>query len=204
MTAPARGRRPGDSGTREAILEAAREQFGETGYRGTTMRSVAAAAGVDPRLVTHYFGSKQALFRASVAFPVEAEERVQAAFDAMQLEDDPGRRTATIMVSLLEDHEVRGVMIGLIRAASSEPEAADLIREVLTESKLPLLAASVGGERSELRAAFVASQLVGLLMARYIVGIGPLAEASPEQLVSALTPVLDHYVRGDWIEGSST
>ena len=62
MSKPTRGRRPAGSGTREAIIEAARVQFSERGYRGTTLRRVGTAAGVDPRLVLHYFGSKQQLF----------------------------------------------------------------------------------------------------------------------------------------------
>ena len=66
MTTAKRGRRPAGSGTREAILEAARQQFGELGYRHTTLRSIGRLAEVDPRLVLHYFGSKEQLFIESV------------------------------------------------------------------------------------------------------------------------------------------
>ena len=71
-----RGPRPSGSDTREAILDAAREQFAEYGYRRTTMRGVAAAAGVDARLVTHYFGAKQDLFMQSVRLPIDHERHL--------------------------------------------------------------------------------------------------------------------------------
>ena len=199
MTAPARGRRPGDSGTREAILAAAREQFGEHGYQRTTIRSIAAEAGVDPRLVSHYFGTKQGLFRESVAFPPAAEARVAAAFESFRDEDDPGRLAAEFIVSLVEDPQVRQVMVGLIRSASSEPEAAEEVRKVMTESKLMPFADALGGAGAPLRASFVASQIVGLVMARHVVRLGPIATATPEQVIDAIAPVFGHYLTGDWV-----
>ena len=65
-----RRRRAGDSGTSEAILEAARAQFAEHGYRGATIRAIAATAGVDPALVHHFYGTKEALFAAAMRLPV--------------------------------------------------------------------------------------------------------------------------------------
>ena len=64
------GRRPGVSGTREAILDAARRAFAEQGYQHATIRGVADLAGVDPALVHHYFGTKQGLFVAAMQLPV--------------------------------------------------------------------------------------------------------------------------------------
>ena len=65
------GRRPGDSGTREAIRAAARAQFAEQGFDRTSMRSVALQAGVDPTLVSHFFGSKQKLFAEVMQLPFD-------------------------------------------------------------------------------------------------------------------------------------
>ena len=61
-----RGRRPGPSTTRDAILAAARERFAEYGYDRVRMRDVAADAGVDVALVTYHFGSKDGLFGAAL------------------------------------------------------------------------------------------------------------------------------------------
>src|ERR687897_3533809 len=70
------GRRPGVSGTREAILDAARRAFAEQGYQRATIRGVAELAGVDPALVHHYFGTKQELFVAAVRLPVNPVEQL--------------------------------------------------------------------------------------------------------------------------------
>ena len=65
------GRRPGESGTRDAILAAARLAFGRQGYGATSVRAVARAAGVDPSLVLHFFGSKDGLFEAALQLPAD-------------------------------------------------------------------------------------------------------------------------------------
>lgn len=93
----------------------------------------------------------------------------------------------------------RGARTNTARAAVTEPEAAELIRRILTERLLLPMADRVGGSRPELRASLVASQLVGLTVVRYVVGIQPLADASREQLILALEPVFEHFFHGDWI-----
>lgn len=191
-----RGRRPAGSGTREAIVVEARRQFAERGYAGTTLRSVATGAGVDPRLVLHYFGSKQGLYSDSVELPLPPElilERVFAGGD-----DGVAARAAELFVSVLDDPVSRDVLVALLRAAASEPEAAEAIRELVSRRLLMPLTERVGGPDPGLRASLMASQLVGLAMARHVVAIGPLAAASHDELVRALTPVLDHFLRGDW------
>ena len=84
-----------------------------------------------------------------------------------------------------------------------EPEAADLIRALLTERMLLPIARRIGGEQPELRASFVASQLVGLAVVRHIVGVEPMASASPEQLAAAIEPVFEHYLNGEWVLGNA-
>ena len=205
MTPPARGRRPIGSGAREAILEAARRQFSELGYRATTMRGIAAAAGVDPRLVLHYFGSKKQLFMQTVELPVDPEAVMDRIFENGL--DDIGARAADVFMSILDDPAARRTFTGIIRAAVSEPEAAEIIREVLNQRLLTPFAQRVGGDRPQLRASLMSAQLVGLVMARHIVRIDPLANASHDQLVRALAPVFDHLLTGDWVEadeGGST
>jgi AcrR family transcriptional regulator len=196
---PARGRgRPrGQSGTREAIVTEARRQFSELGYGRTTLRGIAREAGVDPRLLLHYFGSKQDLFKASVELPMEPEHVIDVVFGS-GVDGVPGN-AARLMLSVLDDAETRRPMQALLRAAVTEPEAAALIRQVLTERLLLPIAQRVGGKRPELRASLLASQVVGLLLVRHVVGIEPLAAASRDDLERALVPVFEHYLRGDWL-----
>jgi AcrR family transcriptional regulator len=175
----------------------ARHQFSELGYGRTTLRGVARGAGVDARLVLHYFGSKQELFTASVELPMEPEQVIALVFGSGK--ENVAANAARLMVSVIDDPVTRRPLIALLRAAVSEPEAAALIREVLTERILLPMAKQVGGRRSELRASLVASQLVGLLLVRHVVGMGPLAAATREELIRALEPVFEHYLHGDWV-----
>ena len=198
MTKPRRGRRPAGSGTREAIINAARQQFGELGYRRTTLRGVASIAGVDPRLVLHYFGSKKQLFLESVELPIDPDTVFARLFEPGP--KGVGERAAEIIVAVLEEPTTQRVMVGLIRAAASEPEAAQLVREILTDRMLTPLAERVGGDHPELRASLMASQVVGLAMGRHVVELDPLATVSREQLVRAVAPVFEHYLTGAWVE----
>lgn len=174
----------------------ARRQFAERGYRGATLRGIGRAAGVDPRLVLHYFGSKQELFLESVELPIEPQLVIARVFEPGV--DGAGRRAADLLLTVLEDPTSRRALVALLRAAVTEPEAAELIRDLLTRRLLLPIASRLGGERPELRASLVASQLVGIVVVRYVVGLRPLAGASREELVAALEPVFEHYLSGKW------
>ena len=188
MTTRARsGRRPGDSGTREAIREAASRMFGELGYDRTSVRAIAKEAGVDPGLVTHFFGSKPELFTQVVDLPVDPE----VVFPALLGEgaEGVGRRVAGFIVGMLETEEGRRRITGLVRSAASAPEAAEIMRERITRQVLTPIAQGVGADRPELRATFCGSQIVGLVMARYIVRIEPLASEDPATVVDVIAPI---------------
>jgi AcrR family transcriptional regulator len=193
-----RGRPPGESVTRETIVAEARRQFSELGYGRTTLRGVARGAGVDPRLVLHYFGSKQELFTASVELPIEPARAIEIVF--ADGDERVAGNAVRLLVGILDDPDTRRPLLALLRAAVTEPEAAALIRGILTERMLLPMARRVGGRRPELRASMIASQLVGLAAVRYVVGIQPLADASREDLIRALEPVFEHYLHGDWVE----
>lgn len=186
-----RGRRPGPTVTRAAIADAARELFAEQGYDRASVRAVAARAGVDPRLVTHHFGTKQELFVAAMGPPV-APSTIAAA-----LAGDPatiGERLARLMVALMSDEPLRLQLVGLVRSAAAEPAAAALLRETVTNQLLGPLAAALPGEDAALRVALSGAQMIGLVLVRYVVGVGPAADADPDDLVRLLAPVLQHYL----------
>lgn len=192
MTARRSGRRPGDSGTRDAILAAARKLFAERGFDRTSMRAVALEAGVDPALVSHFHGSKQRLLVAATDLPFDPH-----AVLPHLLAGDPegaGERLARFIVTLLETEEARGRVIGMVRAAASEDDAARLVRERVTRGLLLPLAERLGADMPELRAALVGSQVVGMVMARYVVRIEPLASQDADTVVRAVAPVFQHYL----------
>ncbi len=185
------GRRPGNSGTREAIERAARRQFAELGYDRTSVRQVAIEAGVDPGLVTHFHGTKQQLFVAVADLPFDPPAVLPGL-----LAGDPagaGARLACFVAGVLDTEEGRRRVTGLVRAAASEPAAARMVRERIARELLTPLAAQLGADEPALRASLVAAQMVGLVMARHVVAVEPLASLPAERLADAIAPVLQRY-----------
>ncbi|MCU0477334.1 MAG: TetR family transcriptional regulator, partial [Chloroflexi bacterium] len=168
------------SDTRERILAGARAGFGEAGLDGTTIRGIAARAGVDPALVHHYFGSKQQLFVAAMELPVDLDAVVPGLLAGPP--DELGYRIATFVLELWGAPHTRPLMLGIVRSAASDAVAAQLLRQILAEGPFAAIAKAIDRPDAELRATLVGSQLVGLAMARYIVGAEPLASAPVEVL----------------------
>ena len=114
MTTVNRGRRPGSPDTRAAILEAARGLFASSGLSGTSVRAVAAKAGVDPALVHHYFGTKEDLFMAALALPFDPRE-VLGPVVALG-PDGAADRLLRVFLSIWDDPELQVPMIALARS----------------------------------------------------------------------------------------
>ena len=196
MPAPRRsGRRPGPSGTREAILAAARRQFAAQGYDRTSMRGIAAEAGVDQALVAHFFGAKQQLFVEVVRLPFEPSDLLPLLLEGDR--ETLGERLAGFVASVLESPEGRARVLGVVRAAASEPEAARMLREFLRGELWAPLAEQLGAEDAELRVTLAGSQIVGMVMARHVIEVEPLAELSSGELVTLLAPTLQRYLVGE-------
>jgi AcrR family transcriptional regulator len=190
----ARGRRPGSGDSRAAIAAAARKLFAELGYDRTTIRAVAAGAGVDPALVMHFFGSKQRLLVETMAVPFDVPEAV----DALASGDRGtlGRRLAAFLLESLEQSESRAFFLGRLRASASEPEAARLVREAITRELVGPLAQRVSPDRPALRAGLVSSQLMGWVFARWVVEVEALNPLSVAEATAALGPTLQRYLVG--------
>jgi AcrR family transcriptional regulator len=197
------GRRAGDSGTREAIGASARQQFAEHGYDGATIRGIAAGAGVDPALVHHFYGTKEGLFAAAMRLPAVPSEVITAAL-AGQDGGRPGAHLVATVLAIWEDPAVHGVMIGLLRSALTSEQAAGLLREFIADAILaPVSALARPGSPQDAayRAGLVASQMLGLALARYVLRIGPVAAASPAELAAAVGPTVERYLTGDIKDG---
>jgi len=188
------GRRPGDSGTRQAILDAARARFAEHGWDRATVRAIAGDAGVDPALVLHFFGSKQVLFTAAMSWPFDTEAAVEqvASGPRSQL----GRRLAAFFLSIWEDPERREPLTVMLRAATTNEQAAALLRESLMTLFLAPLGERLEMPDAELRMSLCSSQLIGLGTARYVLAFEPLASLAPERLVELVGPNLQRYMTG--------
>jgi AcrR family transcriptional regulator len=187
------GRRAGTSQTREQIAAAARTLFAEAGYERATFRAIAAEAGVDPALVVHFYGSKDELFREVMQLPPELAGALAGLAEGPA--DQAGRRLAGFVVGAMENPASRSLVLGRVRCASSHPDAAAMVRELVGRDVVRLTAA-ISGDRPELRAVLIGSQLVGILIARYVVGVEPLASLPPDQLIEQLAPPFQRVLTG--------
>jgi AcrR family transcriptional regulator len=179
--------------TREAIAAAAREQFASVGFDRTTMRNVASAAGVDPALVVHYFGSKEQLYREVMALPPQVAAGLSALADGPR--EEIGLRLATLVVGAMAQPGPRAIMLGRVRGAVSHEAGAALVRELVAVD-IRRLVDALGADQPETRAALVGSQIVGLAFARYVVGVEPLASMPPPAVIAAIAPTLQRYLTG--------
>lgn len=189
------GRRPGPTTSRILIENVARKHFAERGYDRTSMRQVALEAGVDPALVVHYFGTKLDLFLAVVELPIDP-----AVLLTHVTTGDPetaGVRLAGIVLEVLDDEVRRRPIVGMVRAATAEPEAARLVRDFLTRNLVLPIAERLDSDQPDYRAGLVMSQIVGLTLARYIVAIEPLASHPRDRVAADLGATLQRYLLGD-------
>ncbi|MFG2055867.1 TetR family transcriptional regulator [Micromonospora sp. NPDC048930] len=190
------GRRPGNPGTREAILAAAREAFAERGFDAASIRTIATAAGVDPALVHHYFGTKEELFRATVSIPVDPAELLPGVLAGGR--DEVGARLVRTFLAVW-DSPVGTAAVALLRSAVSNEWTARLLREFLVTQVLRRVLDHLDLDPAELplRGALVGTQMAGLAMMRYVIRLEPVASADPDTLVAAVGPTIQRYVTGD-------
>jgi AcrR family transcriptional regulator len=184
-----RGPRQDGVQAREAILAAARRQFAEHGFGGASMRAIAAEAGVDAALVSYYFGSKSGLFVESLRLPVNPAE----AIDALLAEGthDLGARLVRRLLGVWDDPVTGGPLIDVLRSASTQ---APLLREFLQRQILVRLSGVIDAPDAELRATAFATQILGLVFARYVLRIEPLASAGHDEVVALIGPTLQRYL----------
>ncbi|WP_206340059.1 TetR family transcriptional regulator [Blastococcus litoris] len=195
---PARrsGRRPGNPDTRDAVLSAAREAFAERGFDGATIRGIAGAAGVDPALVHHYFGNKDKLFLAAIEAPANPADLLPEVLAGGR--DHLGENVVRLLLRVW-DGPMRPAALALVRSAVAHEWTAKLLREFLVSQILRRVVGTLGlppAER-EARGSLAASQLIGLVMARYVLKVEPLATAAPETIVAAIGPTVQRYLTGD-------
>ena len=189
-----RGRRPAGEDTRAAIVAAARTEFAARGYEGATLRGIARAAGVDPRLVHHYFDGKDDVFVAAMYLPVRPQDIVAGVIAGGP--DGMGERLLRALMGVWDTPTGRERLVALLSSVLTSESATAMLRQFLVREVFGRVIASLGGPDADLRAALVASQIVGLLMARYVVRLEPIASADAEDLVPLIAPTLDRYLRG--------
>jgi AcrR family transcriptional regulator len=189
-----RGRRPGAPDTRAAILAAARASFAERGFAGTTIRAVGSAAGVDAALVHHYFGTKDDLFVAALELPIDPRVAIGPA-----LADGPegaGERLLTAFLGVWDDPANTPVFVAMARSLL-DPSGAPLLREGFLPVVLVPAGQALGVDDPDLRMSLVASQILGLILSRYLLRLEPIASMPAQRVVATYAPTIQRYLTGD-------
>jgi AcrR family transcriptional regulator len=186
-----RGRRPGTPDTRAEILSSARSLFAARGFGNTSVRAIAADAGVDPALVHHYFGTKDDLFMAALQLPVDPRKLLAPAL-AQGLEG-AAERMLRVFLGVWDDPERRLPFVGLVRSMF-EPTGERLLREGFVPVVLIRVGEALGVERPEVRMPLVGSQILGLILVRYVAAVEPVASMSADEVVAHYAPVIQHFL----------
>lgn len=179
---------------RAAILAAATEEFAALGYEATSLRSVARRAGVDPALVHHYFGNKADLFAQTLQVPLRPDRIIASLAEGPR--DDLGFRLIRTLLQHWDDPTLQKVGLAILRRALGHRAGAVLLREFLSREVFARVARAVGSEDAEMRASLVSSQVIGVIVGRYLLAMPHLANAPVETLVERIGPVLQHYLTG--------
>ncbi|EAQ00371.1 putative transcriptional regulator [Janibacter sp. HTCC2649] len=194
-----RGRRPGGEDTRAAIIAAARAEFAQRGYDGTSLRGIAREAGVDAKLVHHYFDGKAELFAEVLAFPADPSELIDRLVTVPRAE--LGEGLVRVFLSVWDNPVGRQRFAAMFAAAAANEEHARMVREFVGREIFVRLIERISegveaGEASavELRAALGAAQLIGMGVLRYVVKIPALADATVEEIVAILGPTLQEHL----------
>jgi AcrR family transcriptional regulator len=189
-----RGRRRGGPDTRGQILEAARKSFAGKGFGGTTIRAVAADAGVDPALVHHYFGSKDDLFLAALEIPVDPRRLVPAVLDGGV--PGAGERLVRLFMSVWDDPRTRLPLLGLVRSSLVQDTPETLLRQGVLRMVLEPLRSALPEREADRRVQLVVSQMAGLVVARYLLALEPLASMPADEVVGWVAPTVQRYLDG--------
>ncbi|PZG21346.1 TetR/AcrR family transcriptional regulator [Nonomuraea aridisoli] len=192
MSKPARrrpGRRPGSADTRGEILAAARRVFAEKGFDKATVRGIAKEAEVDPALVHHYFDTKAGMFAAAMQLPITPDDVIPLVVEGPR--EELGERLVRFLLGVTAAPETREPLVALIRSAMTNEPAAAMFREFITNAVLFQVADRLGVPHLRIEAAF--GQMLGVILARYVLELEPIAGASEDELVELLGPTIQRY-----------
>jgi AcrR family transcriptional regulator len=186
------GRPRGKTDTRNVILNVAGRLFADAGYDKTSVRDVAAAAGVDPAMIRHYFGSKDELFRATMGWPFEPADIAARVTGGER--SDIGERLTRVFFEAWEQPDSRAPLLAILRGAATHDESANLVREFIQGQVYAHIAAALGMPDAELRIDLAMSQLLGIAYLRHILRVEPLASTPVDKLIERIAPIVTRHL----------
>ena len=196
VAAPRRRGRPrkGQQDRRALIEEAARAEFLEVGYAAASMRAIARRAGVDPALVRHYFSDKADLFAVAVRLPVRPDLSLGPVMDGPL--ETLGDRLVATLIAAWDTPDIRERAIPLFRSVIGEDGFGRTLPEFIVGELIGRIADRLDTRDAPERASLVASQMIGVIAARYLVRLEPLASLPAAQVVARIGPVVQGYLTG--------
>ena len=177
--------------TRAAILAAARRRFAADGFERTTIRAIAADAGIDPSMVMRYYGSKDGLFSAAADLDLQLPDL--AAVPREQL----GETLVRHWVERWEGGSSDELLIVLFRSAITNEAAAERLRTVFG-AQVAKAVATIVDDRAEAatRAGLVSTQMLGLALCRHILRLPPVVALDLDTLIATLSDTVQRYLTG--------
>ncbi|QMU76742.1 helix-turn-helix transcriptional regulator [Streptacidiphilus sp. PB12-B1b] len=173
MEQPTTTRAARRAATAQRILQAAREEFGAKGFKGATVRSIAARAGVDSSLVHQHYGSKDALFSAATGLAA----------------GEPGDAAAHLGdVMALKLGELPPETAALLRSMLTSPDASRQVSDFLDQRVAELAASMGGGPDAQARALLAVSSTLGLTIVRHFLDLAAMGGVDPAELVQIARP----------------
>ncbi|OBH64159.1 TetR family transcriptional regulator [Mycobacterium colombiense] len=177
------------------IVAAARDEFAEHGWAGTTIRAIARAADVDPALVYHYFGSKEKLLDAATNPPQKWLDNVAKVWGTPV--EQLGAAVLSLMLASWDDEEVGPTLHAILQTAAHDATTREKLRRVVAGSLMGAAQLGVDEHERLIRSGLIASQTIGLALMRYVWKIEPIASMTDDEAVAAIGPSLQRYVNGD-------
>lgn len=181
---------------RAKLLNAARLHFATHDYASVTVRMIASDAGADPALVNYYFGSKAGLFREAMSLPADPRQVIMQALEPGLA--GAGERVARAVLLLWEQGAANESAKALLQSLVSTDETLRMFRAWVDENVMTPAARMIGGPSPKVRLSLATSELVGLLLMRYIVKLEPVASLSIDQVAKLAGTAMQRHLDGNY------
>jgi AcrR family transcriptional regulator len=177
--------------TRAAILAAARRRFAADGFERTTIRAIAADAGIDPSMVMRYYGSKDGLFSAAADLDLQLPDLASVPREQL------GETLVRHWVERWEGGSSDELLIVVFRSAITNEAAAERLRTVFG-AQVAKAIATIVDDRAEAatRAGLVSTQMLGLALCRYILRLAPVVALDLDTLLATVSDTVQRYLTG--------
>jgi len=170
------------------VLDAARAAYARRGYVETTVKGVAAAAGVAPDVVRRYYANREALFAAAMRLPVDPATSI-AQLLAPGI-DGLGERMVRVTLRMLDDTETRDQLADMVRMGAGANKATASMREFLESAVVDRVVTFLGVPDARMRVTIATSYLLGIATSRYVLQLEPLASATEDEVVAMVAPAI--------------